>query len=241
MEAHQDNNIVHRTVPRENMEVNKYWLCDEGRFRFRDLQDKARVVAPARGDWNVEIETARAALHGKKVAVLVGTDLTQEELTLAQEFAKSQLGGAPLFHFGTPGIKKSADDKAEDAILRRTSKTPNLFGAEKLGIAPFESLPSGTQAVLVISGGRARLPQLPAGEIVGAGVFLANEAQGFKAVLPGLGFVEKDGTFFNFEGREQRLKRSIAAPGDAKALSEIFMRYINSKAAPARAQAEVTA
>jgi predicted molibdopterin-dependent oxidoreductase YjgC len=42
-------------------------------------------------------------------------------------------------------------------------------------------------------------------------------------VLPGTTFAEKDGTIFNFEGREQKLKRAISPVGDSKQLSEIFM------------------
>jgi predicted molibdopterin-dependent oxidoreductase YjgC len=68
------------------------------------------------------------------------------------------------------------------------------------------------------------------GTVVGVGVFLKPEAQGFAAVLPSLTFAEKDGTVVNFQGKEQRLRRAILPPGQSKALSEILMMWANRKA-----------
>ncbi|MCM2322527.1 MAG: 2Fe-2S iron-sulfur cluster-binding protein [Oligoflexia bacterium] len=232
MTIHQDNNVIYRCTPRENMEVNKYWLCDEGRFNFRYVNEESRVTVPmARGevDWDAALAAARNALSGKKVAVLVGSDLTQEEAQLLLQFVPRHLGEAPLYHFGTPGIRSPQDDMPADRILKRKSKTANLHGLEKLGLKGFEALPSGTQAVLLVRGGRARLPELKGVVTVGVGVFRADEAQGFAAVLPGASFAEKDGTIVNFEGREQHLRRAINPPGQSKLLSEILMVWANSK------------
>jgi NADH-quinone oxidoreductase subunit G len=233
MEVHQDTNVIHRCLPRINMEVNKYWLCDEGRFNFRYVGDKSRVkepvVAGTKTDWMAAIDTAKAALAGKKVAVLVGSDLTQEEASLLQEFIPSTFSGAQVFHYGTPGVKSTADDGAADKILKRKSKTSNLNGLEKLGFKGFDGLPAGTDAALVIRGGRAVIPDLKGVTAVGIGVFNENQASKFKAVLPGITFAEKDGTVFNFENREQKFKRAILPPTHSKALSEILMVWKNRK------------
>jgi NADH-quinone oxidoreductase subunit G len=238
MEIHQDENVVRRCLPRENLEVNKWWLCDEGRFNYHYIHDQDRVVEPAvrtgssleLSSWGASLEAARTAVAGKKVAVLVGSDLTQEEAKLLMDFAPKHLGGAPVFHFGTPGLKTAADDADEDKILKRKSKTSNLHGVEKLGIKGFDSLPSGTQAVLVFRGGRAVLPDLGGTTTVGVGVFMKDEAAKFAAVLPGATFAEKDGTIVNFQGKEQKLKRAIVPPGQSKLLSEVLMLWANSKA-----------
>lgn len=233
MEVQQDNGVVYRCIPRENPEINKHWMCDEGRFNYHYVHDADRVVEPAMvlegalsmSSWDKALELAQTTVKGKKVAVLVGSDLTQEELELAREFAQKQLGGASIAHFGTPGIKKVSDDAPADRILKRKSKTSNLNGAEKLGIPAFESLPAGTQVAVVIRGGRATLPKLTGVDVVGIGVFMREEALKFKAVLPGTAFVEKDGTIFNYEGREQRLARAIVPPRHCKQLSETFMMW----------------
>jgi NADH-quinone oxidoreductase subunit G len=235
MEIHQDTNVIHRCLPRVNMEVNKYWLCDEGRFNFRYVGDKSRVkepvVAGAKTDWTAAIDSAKAALAGKKIAVLVGSDLTQEEAKLLQEFIPSSFAGAQMFHFGTPGVKSVADDGAADKILKRKSKTANLNGLEKLGFKGFDGMPAGIDAALVIRGGRAVLPDLKGVSAVGIGVFNEAQAAKFKTILPGTAFAEKDGTVFNYENREQKFKRSVLPPGQSKALSEILMVWKNRKSA----------
>jgi NADH-quinone oxidoreductase subunit G len=234
MEIHQDTNVMHRCLPRENMEVNKYWLCDEGRFNFRYVGDKSRVkepvVAGAKSDWMSAIDSAKSTLAGKKVAVLVGSDLTQEEAKLLQEFIPTTFSGAQMFHYGTPGVKSTADDGAADKILKRKSKTANLNGLEKLGFKGFDGMPAGTDAALVIRGGRAVLPDLKGVAAVGIGVFNEKQATNFKTILPGIAFAEKDGTIFNYENREQKFKRAVLPPGQSKALSEILMVWKNRKA-----------
>ncbi|MDR3607460.1 MAG: 2Fe-2S iron-sulfur cluster-binding protein [Oligoflexia bacterium] len=237
MELHQDGNVIYRSLPRENMEINKYWLCDEGRFNFHYVHDQRRVLNPAIAsasglqmtDWKAGIAAAKAALAGRKVAILAGSDLTLEEAKLLLEVAPKQFGGAPVFHFGTPGIKTVLDDAPADKILKRKSKTSNLNGVEKLGIKPYAGLPAGIDAVLVVRGGRAQLPTDldQAKSLVGIGVFNQPQVAKFAAVLPGASFAEKDGTIVNYEGREQKIKRAINPIGKSKLLPEILMMWVN--------------
>ena len=234
IELHEEANVIYRTLSRTNMEVNKYWICDEGRFNFHYVHDQNRVTNPARRmsdvltvtDWKAAVESAREALKGKKVAVLVGSDLTLEEVRALQEFLPKQLSGAQMFHFGTPGVVSSKEDAPAEKILKRKSKTSNLHGLEKLGVPGFSAVPAGTEAVLVVRGGRATVPALKGVKtVIGIGVFNHTDAHDFSAVLPGPTFAEKDGTIVNFEGREQRLKRTIRPIGQSKNLSEILMMW----------------
>jgi len=239
MEIQQDANVVYRCVPRVNLEVNKYWLCDEGRFNYHYIHDANRILEPAtqgsRGlefaTWTKAVESARTALAGaKKITVLVGSDLTLEEGMLLQQFATQNFSGAEVFHFGTPGIVSSKDDAPADKILKRKSKTSNLHGLERLGYKGFTTLPAGTDAVLVVRGGRAVLPDLKGVKAVGVGVFNKPQVESFAAILPGTAFAEKDGTIVNFDGREQKLARAIMPPGQSKQISEILMLWTNSRA-----------
>ena len=240
MEIQQDANTVYRCVPRTNMEINKYWLCDEGRFNYQYIHDAARVLNPAVSggtaglqmtEWSQAVVAARSSLDGKKPMVLVGSDLTQEEVQALQQFLNKHLSGTPIFHFGTPGVTSTQKDGAADPILKRKSKTANLNGLEKLGIKGFESVPSGVNAAIIFRGGRAVVPELKGvGTKVGVGVFNKPDAEDFHAILPGTSFAEKDGTIFNFEGREQKFKRAILPQGQSKNLPEILMLWANSGA-----------
>ena len=239
MEIHQDNNEIYRCVPRENLKINKYWLCDEGRFNFHYIHDSSRSVEPSlrKGevwestDWGQSIDAAKRMLAGKKVTVLVGSDLTQEEAKLLKEFLPRHLPSAEVYHFGTPGIHSSQEDAPADRILKRKSKTANLHGLEKLGYRPFQQLSSDTQSVLVVRGGKAQLPVLKNVEMVGIGVFLKEQARQFSVILPGTAFAEKEGTVVNYEGQEQKFKRALLPPGQCKPLSEILMMWVNRKTA----------
>ncbi len=235
MEMQHEANMIYRCIARENQAVNKYWICDEGRFNYHYVQESDRVTEPAMQSsgslqmsvWKDSVVHARNALQGRKVAILIGSDLTLEEAKLIQQFVPGKFPGAPIFHFGTPGIVSSKDDDAADALLKRKSKTSNLHGMEKLGIAGFSGLPLGIDAVLVFRGGRAELPKLAGVRVVGVGVFKRPDAEKFEAVLPGTAFTEKDGTIVNFMGMEQRLKRAIVPPRECKSVSEILMMWAN--------------
>lgn len=228
MEVQQDANVVYRCIPRENKEINKYWMCDEGRFNYQYVMDRSRITSPLIDKQSVSftdsIGMLKKAVSGKKVTVLVGSDLTNEEMLLIKDFASKQLPNASIYHFGTEGLSESSEDGALDNLLKRKSKTSNLHGAEKCGLKGFKALDSGTEVALVFRGGRAELPQLPSNVVqYGVGVFLEEELKFFKGIIPGLSFLEKDGTIVNFMGMEQKLKRSIFPVGQSKSLSEIVM------------------
>lgn len=233
MEVQQDANVIYRCIPRPNMEINKYWMCDEGRFNYKYLIDKTRITQPLvhgmKQDWRSALTAAKELTKNKKTQVLVGSDLTQEELLLIKDFVSKQISGATVLHFGTPGIKNVSEDAAEDKFLRRKSKTANLNGVEKLGIKPFEGTSPGTECVVIFRGGRAVMPTLGNVTAVGVGVFLESEIANLKVVLPGTGFAEKDGTVLNFEGREQKYKRAVTPPGQSKQISEVFMMWLHGQ------------
>jgi NADH-quinone oxidoreductase subunit G len=237
MELHHDANVIHRSVPRENLEINRYWLCDEGRFNFHYTQDPDRILVPYAAsntvDWTSAISQARRETQGSATAVLVGTDLTLEEMELIKGFTQKHLSGAVIQHFGTSGVLSGVDDKAADELLKRTSRTSNLHGAERLGISPFKGFDKQIKTALVFRGGRAELPKdlyaSPEVSKVGIGVFFQAESSIFNVVLPSLAFTEKDGTIVNFQGVEQKLKRAVNPRGSSRAVSEILMLWLHSQ------------
>ncbi|MCC7442211.1 MAG: (2Fe-2S)-binding protein [Bdellovibrionales bacterium] len=235
IELHWDHATVFRTLPRENASINRYWICDEGRFNYRYIHDEQRVISPvvaksgaAAPGWPAAVVAAREALRGKRVELLLGSDLTLEEAQLIQKFAGDFFPGARLSHFGTPGIKSTSDDGDADKILKRKSKTSNLHGMEKLGVPGFGALSKETTGILVFRAGRAELPEWGGVAAVGVGVFMEPQAARFAALLPSATFAEKDGTIVNFAGVSQRLVRAVPPPGDCKQISEILMMWANS-------------
>lgn len=234
IEVHQENNTVYRHIPRENMEINKWWICDEGRFNFRYVNSESRIIDPlvrspsdkkAREmEWEGAVVEAKNRVQGKTL-VLVGSDLTLEEMRAIQDFAKSKLSEAAVYHFGTEDHHKASDDKAEDEILRRTSKTSNLNGAEKLGLKGWDG--KGTYgSALVFRGGRAQelvdLRKNVNGAIVGIGIFNKEAVDSYDVILPGLSYAEKMGTVVNWQGKEQKFQKAILPVGQSRSVAEVF-------------------
>src|SRR5262249_9035697 len=65
---HRDGTVF-RVIARRNVEVNKSWMCDEGRLSFRELQQGERVTRPlAKGRDGLQApvtwEQAILAAHG---------------------------------------------------------------------------------------------------------------------------------------------------------------------------------
>ncbi len=139
-----------RIRPRENPEVNRWWMCDEGRFTFGYLADPERFHLPrwreggqeAEVEYTVLVERVAAALRQVMAAAgpdgigcIVSSRHTLEELFVARRFFR-QLVGTPHLDFRVRPVQFQPADSSEDGILRRTDKTPNSRGALDLGILP---------------------------------------------------------------------------------------------------------
>ncbi len=139
-----------RIRPRENPAVNRWWMCDEGRFTFQYLADPARLRVPTwrEGDRPVAMDyddlllrLARAIrrvgeAHGASaIGCIASSRLTNEELFLLRRFFREILG-TPHLDFRIRPVQAEPTDASEDGILRRTDKTANSRGARDLDILP---------------------------------------------------------------------------------------------------------
>jgi len=236
IEIQEEGNTIYRCVARENLEINKYWICDEGRFNYQYLQREDRVRSPRLKDsketsWDLAMTQSKGLTLNKKVAVLIGTDLTIEEMSAIREFSQKTFPKAEIYHFGTPGVNTAKEDDDADSILKRKSKTSNLHGAERLGLTPFKGISSGTQCTIVFRGGRAVLPNLSGVDLIGVGVFFEPEAEAFAVLLPGPAFAEKEGSIVNFQGIDQKLVRAINPPRTSKTVAEVLMLWMHGQKA----------
>ncbi|HSB80031.1 MAG TPA: molybdopterin-dependent oxidoreductase [Candidatus Methylomirabilis sp.] len=139
-----------RIRPRENPAVNRWWMCDEGRFTFSYLQDPKRLRVPLwrENDRQVEVgwedllhrlsrAVRRVALRPGEAVVgcIVSSRHTNEELFLIRRFFREILR-TPHLDFRVRPLQFQDADAAEDGILRRSDKTANSRGARDLSILP---------------------------------------------------------------------------------------------------------
>jgi len=167
-----------------------------------------------------------AEKHGaKSLAALVSARLTVEDLHLA----KAVLAGA----LGVPRLASPPHEEGEDdALLIRRDRTPNARGAALLGLG----LPDAGRVKEMmedVAAGRVRGLVVIGEDPVGEGLLAAPALGGLEALvvldwwrsptveaahvaLPARAYGEFDGAFVSFEGRAQRVRAALRAPGEAE-------------------------
>ncbi len=244
-----------RIRPRENQAVNRWWMCDEGRFTFAYLHDPARLRVPtwregerqaAMGYDDLLLRLARQLRRivegygASAVGCVASSRLTNEELYLIGRYFRDLLG-TPHVDSRVRAVQFQPGDASEDGILRRTDKTANSRGALDLGIRPG---PEGLDvAGMLAAASDGRLKALFVFEedlvrerpdpgvrgalarvelLVASSMFPSETTALAHAVLPALGFAEKEGSFTNYQGRIQRIHRALTPHVASRSLPEVL-------------------
>ncbi len=133
---------VYRLRPRENGAVNHYWICDFGRYRYPYF-DEARhheILMKKEGrdtalSWDKALilmgEKIRSLINlnkGSRIAVVLHTWLTNEELFLADRIFRKELKLENIYVADPPPAK-------DDGFLLTGERTPNRRGLQELGLA----------------------------------------------------------------------------------------------------------
>jgi len=224
----RENNVV-RLRPRPNMEVNRHFICDEGRMNYRWMNRGDRVEAPrvkdgARHqavDWDTALDRLAESLLGVRgSAVLLGSGRASTESLghlrrLLDRFAvtaavKVPLGDeAPLE--GVPGL------------ALRAERAPNLDGAHLMGYtATWDDAvrAAATAAVVVVVDELLTEAELDtvrrAGLLVVLSSLETDDLDQADLVLPITTMAEESGTYLNRDHRLQRFLQAKAAPGMAR-------------------------
>ncbi len=226
--------VIYRQTPRENDHVNSSWMCDYGRLNFKYLEAENRLLEPqirldgrlTSAGWPIAIAQAALQLKqfsGPEVAIIASGRMTNEELWLTSQLAKS---------LGTQWIDIVPRRGTGDDILLSEDRNPNTNGARlilqsssepgaKL-MAIADAVKSGQIKALAIFKENAMHLGIPAEQLAQIPVFIAmniltNDATEKAAiVLPACGFAEKRGSMVNGKGRLQRLNRAIRPPGNVR-------------------------
>jgi NADH-quinone oxidoreductase subunit G len=155
---HGGGERVMRLKPRENPEVNQWWICDEGRYGYKFI-DENRIEAPlVRGgserdrsegvpsrtvpNWDTILDEVAGKIKEaqKKIAVFVSPQLSNEELYLIKKLFVSGDGSERDRSEGVPSrtvpfLLSPNPEGDQDDFLIRADKNPNTRGAELLGFS----------------------------------------------------------------------------------------------------------
>jgi NADH-quinone oxidoreductase subunit G len=247
---HAEGRRIMRLKPRFNKEVNQWWMCDEGRYGYKFIDDPSRIVQPLikkNGNfevlsWNSAIQEAVRRLNEAKtstgsnsVVVITSAQLTNEDLFLTRKFFRIDLGLSQI-DFRLPDRNPSYGDD----FLLRADRNPNTRGAEAIILEGGFDL-----AQLVESRDPQKFKLLYVCEqdlVKKLGVDKAQKFVGrFEYViyqgsnenetsvlanlaLPSATYAEVEGTFTNFEGRVQKINAALEPLGESLPAWQIVAR-----------------
>jgi NADH-quinone oxidoreductase subunit G len=246
---HNRGRRVARLKPRYHPEVNRWWICDAGRYGYKAVDDPSRLRVPWRQNgadgeeivWEEMILLVAGALTGYRpdeIAVLASPRMANEDLLVLRRLV-DHLG---LRHVDFRLPPASPGD--EDRLLIKADKNPNTRGAELIGLSPRDGGLDARGMLEAARAGRIKCLWLfhhdllaaawPAAETRAALSALdrlivqGSHRHGMHAyahyVLPSASWVEREGTFTNFEGRVQRFWKAVEPLGSALADWEIIAR-----------------
>ena len=224
LEEHEGR--VYRYRPRENMQVNRYWMCDDGRMTYKRLNE-ARLQVAMKGDTDLGfsvasseakewVQRAKAAGEGTSM-ILVSPQSSTETLFAAKRFAVEVL---PKARIAGENVRPPF---VEDQLLRKADANPNTTGMELLGLRqdPAAELAKGGELLIVIEDDPlATKPEWRAHfetfqHVLYLGTQECASSRTAHLALPVAPHSECEGTFVNFMGRVQRFKKAMTPEGDA--------------------------
>jgi NADH-quinone oxidoreductase subunit G len=253
---HNDGRRVARLKPRFNADVNRWWICDDGRYGFGFVDDPGRIRTPLRraggepvpASWD-EAVAALAGLMGRldagQIGIIASSRMANEDLFALRRLVDHR--GLHYVGFRLP--PRVAGD--QDDLLIRADKTPNTRGAELIGLdgdvaAILAAARAGRLRALWIFGHDLFRTAWPEGEVRGALeavetlIWMGTNGNPTSAradwVLPASAWVEREGTFTNFQGRVQRFRQALDPLGQARPEWEVLGRILDALGVPAPAR-----
>jgi NADH-quinone oxidoreductase subunit G len=137
VEENQDR--VYRLKPRENPNVNQWWMCDEGRYGFHHVhsQDRQIGVRKREGDRYAELDWTDAIARlpeelaaASGLAVVLSPHLTVEEAYLLAKWARQTNSNATIALGPVP--VEGQDETFKNGFTIRAEKCPNRRGVEEV-------------------------------------------------------------------------------------------------------------
>ncbi|HKJ03036.1 MAG TPA: 2Fe-2S iron-sulfur cluster-binding protein [Longimicrobiales bacterium] len=236
IDLHTRDNLVQRLKPRENLDVNGWWMCDYGRANYEWINHGHRLEAPlvreegattAMG-WKDALGALleRAGGAGKTVKAVVSPFASNEDLGAFAALVK-ELGGGEIV-YRSAMAPEEVPLAGFPQLARRRELAPNGKGAELVGakrvggddgtggLDPV----AGHDGIVLVLGDALADQDASFGEHAKLYVYFgarggpATEHADF--VLPVTTFAEQEGTFTNLHGRVQRFWPGVEPPGAAR-------------------------
>jgi NADH-quinone oxidoreductase subunit G len=232
VEIHHRESRVYRLRPRHNAQVNKHWMCDEGRFTYKELALErlaGPVVDGLPSSWDAALQTAAKALQEAletdrtQVGVVFSAQHSNEDNYVLARLAREFWQVGRLYIAGKPDAPERADD-----ILRDADVNPNRAGVAALladaapgGVDELRAdLSSGAVRTLLVLGhelgsANSALADAPLANLIVLSDRDTGIARHARVVLSVAAWAEIHGTMTNRQGLVQRLHAAFPPAGQA--------------------------
>jgi len=213
---------IYRFMPRENAELNKTWICDEGRFSFNYFQEnRLEEVRLGHATSNLSDGIAQLAnllkdLSPDDVAGIASPTGALEDLYVMKKLFEKRFR---LKNLAAPFWGKPGD---EDKILKLADKTPNTQGLNLLGFDTegkdlLSRIEKGEFKVVLIAHNnpfgqdeeRAKKVFAKVKALIVLSVHKTKTVEAGSMAFPVRTFIEKNGTFVNATSRLQRFRQAV--------------------------------
>lgn len=225
------NNEVLRLTPRQNDDVNSFWMCDNGRLNtFKHINANDRVNGPhirkdgkfTKVGWDEAYAKTLSELKSfskDEIAALASSSLTVEDAYLASKFVRSI--NVKNFDF-VPNVVAGSGD----AILIQEDKSANANGVKLMNVDSSKGGLKFDEIITQIESGKIKALVLIEQDLINLNAayekalakldFLVTFSTNFDAttslanvVFPAATYAEKNGTWINFQGRIQRIRPAV--------------------------------
>ena len=225
----RDNEVL-RITPRQNEDVNEYWLPDEDRLvypEFNEHRPPGPSFAEPNGrnhdpDWDAAYERTAdmlGGLDGERILFLGSAHAPVEDNFLLKQLAEAMGADGPHFI-------EHIEPGAGDDWLITDDKTPNADGCRRLGMTPVDEELLRSQ----LEGGQYDAVYVMQDDPVGSGLVEQGALDDVWVILnhyhttnrtlpvadvalPAAMVVETVGTYVNQDGRAQRVRPAKAIQG----------------------------
>lgn len=252
VEENQDR--VYRIKPRENLEVNEWWICNDGRYDYPHVHSDQRIVVPerreagavARLDWTRLPQTLNEELRSAgRMAAVLSPFLTVEEAWLLASYARSIDPEALLAVGPIPVIGE--DETFPNGFTISAEKCPNRRGVEEvvghfMGRTPgpddlLQAVDAGQFQSLWVSGGyrrpwideetAKRLAKVPL--VIVQDLFPSPLSERATYVLPSGAYAEREGSYVNRGDHLQTARRAIRPPTGVRPEGSLLWELLGRK------------
>jgi NADH-quinone oxidoreductase subunit G len=232
-----------RLKPSYNKDVNGYWMCDVGRDMYKHVNKPERLLHAVKAGGETlqpgaaakEVSLLLKKFSADQIALVLTGQYTNEEYESVIASFKGDLGSTQIYHWQNQPEKWNEFD----GLLLRGDRNPNTKGLQEIlkknGLvtdwADLEQrIANGKIQALVVAGPEVQAfysdldAKAKAFRKVPNVIWLTanpNDAfEGAKYQIPLKTFVEKDGTFVNFQGKAQKIQKMRMVVSQALTLGE---------------------